>query len=124
MNFLLFDGQANVDFGSEFEIKFLENIWKQLQSLIGSKLDQSGITLVIFYFMSLDKPEFTQFANEISVKCTLADCFSMMGQLIYGKNHNPNEECVKIMNFLRENCKRNNWDLAKWLEIQMMVLKF
>ena len=51
MNFLLYDGQANAgwytpqgprdkrliilnfvsDFGSEFEINFMENIWKQLQ---------------------------------------------------------------------------------------------
>ena len=48
----------------------------------------------------------------------------MMGQLLYGKNYLPNEECRKIMNFLRENCQRNNWDLAKWLETQMLVLKY
>ena len=54
-------------------------------SLIGSKLDQSGVALVIFYFLSLEKPEFTKFANELSTKSDLTHCFSMLGQLIYGE---------------------------------------
>ena len=55
MNFLLCDGQANAgwysfrgisilnfasDFGSEFEINFLENIWKQLQRCENVKVVQ------------------------------------------------------------------------------------
>ena len=90
-----------------------------------SKLDQSGIAVVMFYFVSLDKPEFTQFANELTIKCDLTHCFSMLGQLIYGKCYElvNDKECLKVIDFIRENCKRNGWDLKKWLEIQMKVLK-
>ena len=90
-----------------------------------SKLDQSGIAVVMFYFVSLDKPEFTQFANELTIKCDLNHCFSMLGQLIYGKCYELiyDKECLKIIEFIREYCKRNDWDLKKWLEIQMKVLK-
>ena len=94
-------------------------------SLIGSKLDQSGVALVIFYFLSLEKPEFTKFANELSTKSDLTHCFSMLGQLIYGECYDSvyDEECLKVMEFIREYCRRNDWDLAEWLKIQMKVLK-
>ena len=93
--------------------------------MIGSKLEQSGVALVMFYFLSLEKPEFTVFANELSSKSDLTHCFSILGQVIYGKCYESvyDKECLKVMEFIRECCKRNGWDLAKWLEIQMKVLK-
>ena len=90
-----------------------------------SRLDQSGIALVMFYFVSLDKPEFTQFANELTIKCDLTHCFAMLGQLTYGKCYELvyDKECLKIIEFVQEYCKRNCWNLGKWLVIQMKVLK-
>ena len=94
-------------------------------SLIGSKLGQSGVALVIFYFLSLEKTEFTKFATELSTKSDLTHCFSMLGQLIYGKSCESvlDEECLKVMKFIRDYCSRNGWDLAEWLKLQMKVLK-
>ena len=83
-------------------------------------LDQSGTALVILYFVSLDKPEFTQFAKELSFKSTLTHCFAVMSQLIYKKSYGGESE--KIMTFIREYCKRNDWKLSKWLKFQMKVL--
>ena len=105
----------------KFRPLYLAN--KYVFSLMESKLDQSGIAVVMFYFVSLDKPEFTQFANELTMKCDLTHCFSMLGQLIYGKELIYDKECLKVIEFIREYCKRNCWNLKKWLEIQMKVLK-
>ena len=88
--------------------------------MTSKKLDQAGTALVILYFVSQDKPEFTQFAKELSYKSSLTHCFSVMSQLIYKKSYD--DESEKIMNFLRGYCKRNDWTLSKWLEIQMKVL--
>ena len=110
---------------STLELFFKIHVDVNFFSLIGSKLEQSGVALVIFYFVSLEKPEFTKFANELSTKSDLTHCFSMLGQLIYGTCSESvlDEECLKVMEFIREYCRRNDWNLAEWLKIQMKVLK-
>jgi len=118
MNFLLFDGQANADFGSDFEIRFMENIWKQLQSLMEkAEFEARGYAMIMFYFLSLDKPEFTQYAKELSLQTTRDDYY-FIAWFLTMDNVPFRPEYKKVTTFLRENCKRNGWNLTEWLKIQ------
>ena len=88
-------------------------------SLIDSKVSSKmGRALIVFYFVSLDKPEFTQYAEEIATKSTLEACYSMAWCLNLGKNFEHAPEYSKIITFLRDHCERNNWSLNDWMKIQ------
>ena len=87
-----------------------------------SKLGQDGHAMVILYFLSLDKPEFSEYAQKLSVKTTRKDCNSIAWQIMMDKG-DPNAEIQKLMAFLRENCIRNKWDITEWLKIQSKVSK-
>ena len=85
-----------------------------------AKFGTGGYAMIIIYFVSLDKPEFTEYAKKLSAKTDPASCFIMAWLLVMGKNTNVPEN-KKLMKFLRENCKRNNWDLTEWLKTQSKV---
>ena len=82
-----------------------------------SNLGQDGYAMIIFYFLSLDKPEFTEFAKKLSGKTTRKECNSIAWLIILDKG-DSNAEVQKLMTFLRENCIRNKWDITEWLKIQ------
>ena len=87
-----------------------------------SKVGQDGYAMVMFYFLSLDKPEFTEFAQKLSVKTTRKECNSIAWLILLDKV-DPNAEIQKLMVFLRDNCIRNKWDITEWLKIQSKVSK-
>lgn len=119
MNFLLFDGQASTDFGSDFELRFMENIWKQLQRLIKeAKFEAKAYALVMFYFLSLNKPEFDQYAKQLSVYTDKESYYSLSWYITMGYNDPSKPEYEKLINFLRDNCDRNDWNITDWLKIQ------
>merc|ERR1719394_2077386 len=74
--------------------------------------------MIMFYFLSLDKPEFTQFAEDVSWYTSIQDYFYMAWYLTMNFRDPSNQEFNKLVTFLRENCKRNEWDLTEWLKIQ------
>ena len=80
-----------------------------------------GYSMIMFYFLSLDKPEFTEYAESVSWYVTKRDYFYMSWYLTMNSTHPSNQEYQKLIAFLRENCKRNGWDLTEWLKIQSKV---
>ena len=85
-------------------------------SMATSKLGPTGIAMVIFYFVSLDKPEFTQFAETLSVRTTLDKCFSTAWRLSMESRYEG--EKGKIATFLEENCSNIEWNFNGWLKRQ------
>ena len=76
--------------------------------------------MIIYYFLSLDKPEFTEYAKKLSAKTKIMYCFNIAWWIVLGPNDFVFEH-QKLMTFLREHCKRNKWDLTEWLKTQSKV---
>ena len=76
--------------------------------------------MVIFYLVSLNKPEFTQFAQELAPKTTSDTCLAIAWVLSRDKTFKP-EEYKKVVDFLHDHCKRSNCDMTEWVEIQRKV---
>ena len=85
-----------------------------------AKLGKDGYALIIIYFLSLDKPEFTEYAKKISAKSERMNCFNVTWWIVMDMNM-TNPDYQKLFTFFRENCKRNNWDLIEWLKTQSEV---
>ena len=85
-----------------------------------ARFDAKAYAMIMFYFLSLDKPEFTQYAKELSLHTTRDDSFYMAWFLTMDhKIKKP--EYQTVITFLRENCERNGWNLTEWLKIQSKV---
>ena len=80
-----------------------------------------GYALIMFYFLSLDKPEFAQYAEDLSWYTKRADYYYMAWYLTMGYTDTSNQEYQRLITFLRENCERNGWDLTEWLKTQSKV---
>ena len=76
--------------------------------------------MIVYYFLSLDKPEFTEYAKKLSAKTARINCFNIAWWIVMGKNDSI-VELQKLITFLREHCKRNNWDLTEWFKTQSKV---
>ena len=85
-----------------------------------AKIGKAGYAMVIYYFLSLDKPEFTEYAKKLSEKTERSNCFNMAWWVVMGQN-DTRDGVQKLINFLRENCDRNNWDLFEWFKTQSKV---
>ena len=86
--------------------------------LIDARLGSKGTALIIFYFLSLDKNDFTKYAVLLSEKTTLDHCYAMAWMFTIKRGFGG--EYNKIENFIRENCERNKWSLSKWLKTQSL----
>ena len=86
-----------------------------------AKIGKLGYAILVYYFLSLDKPEFTEYAKKLSKKTKRGKCFSIAWWIVMGKNVHSNVELQKMITFLRENCERNKWDLTEWLKTQSKV---
>ena len=87
-------------------------------------IQPAGCALVILYFVSLDKPEFTQFAEHLFEQTTIVQCQATCwiisrGQIYSGTCQKRNE----IISFLRDYCKQNKWEMLDWLDTQMKDFK-
>ena len=51
-------------------------------SLIQSRLGPNGVSLIILYFVSIEKPEFNRFAEKLSAKTNLTYCQAMAWSLL------------------------------------------
>ena len=81
--------------------------------------------LVIIFFVSLDKEEFTQCAKELACKVTYKkDCFYISWLLAIGKTFKSMPESNKMVLFMRQHCEGNNWDMTEWLKIQSKSLNY
>ena len=77
-----------------------------------------GHALVMLYFVSLDKPEFIQFAEQISTKTSLDQCYAM-GWVVSANYTFPVKQVDEMMSFLRDCANRDNWEVSVWLKNQM-----
>ena len=85
-----------------------------------AKFEARGYAMIMFYFLSLDKPEFTQYAKELSLHTTRDDYF-FVAWFLTMEYTTSQLEYQKVITFLRENCKRNGWNLTEWLKTQSKV---
>ena len=85
-----------------------------------SKLNREGYAMIVFYFLSLDKPEFTVYAKKLSEKTARINCFNIAWWMVMG-NNDSDVELQKLITFIREYCERNEWDLTEWLKTQRKV---
>ena len=97
-------------------VRFLGSFFNSYFSMAVSKLGRTGIAMVIFYFVSLDKPEFTQFAQTLSARTTLDKCFSTAWRMSLGSRYGGEDE--KLAKFLQENCSNIEWNFNWWLKRQ------
>ena len=86
--------------------------------MVEVRLGPKGTALVIFYFLSLDKNEFTQFAVHLSENTSLDQCYAMSWMLTIGKGFDG--EYNKIETFLKKHCEENKWKIGKWLKTQSL----
>ena len=77
--------------------------------------------MIILYLLSLEKPEFTQFAKDLAPETTADSCLAVAWILSRKQTFPHKKEYAKIVDFLTDNCKRNKWDLTEWLIIQREV---
>ena len=80
-----------------------------------------GYAILVYYFLSLDKPEFTEYAKILSAKTERMHCFNFAWWMVLGQNLDSNDKLQKMITFLRENCERNKWDLTEWFKTQSKV---
>ena len=85
-----------------------------------SDFDDRGYAMIIMYLLSLEKPEFTQFAKELAPKTTVDSCLAIAWVLTRQQTFDM-EDYSKIVDFLNDNCKRNKWNITKWVIIQRKV---
>ena len=85
-----------------------------------AKLIEEGYAMIVYYFLSLEKPEFTEYAKKLSAKTDRINCFNIAWWIVIGQN-DSDAELQKLITFLREHCKRNNWDLTEWFKTQSKV---
>ena len=85
-----------------------------------AKFGTGGYAMIIIYFVSLDKPEFTEYAKKLSAKTDIMNCYGMAWWIVMGRNE-TRPEYQNLITFLREHCKRNNWDLTEWMKTQSKV---
>ena len=103
-------------------IRFSKRLMQDYFSLLKKAgYEAKGYAMIMFYFLSLDKPEFTQYAKELSLHTTIEDYFFMAWYLAMGHNKTNRQEYQKVATFLRENCERNGWNLTEWLKIRSKV---
>ena len=72
------------------------------------------------YLLSLEKPEFTQFANELAPRTTEDSCLAIAWILSRKQNFNS-KDYSSIVDFLNDYCERNKWNMAEWIIIQREV---
>ena len=85
--------------------------------------------LIIFYFLSIDKQEFNEFAftlmddvsASVSIKPTIKDLHAMAWKIGVMKKDFKNEEVQKLVVFIRNHCERNGLPLIEWLKVQRRV---
>lgn len=85
------------------------------------RFEYKGYAMIIFYLVSLNKPEFTQFAKELAPKTTKDSCLAIAWILSRHRTFSHSEEYSKIVNFLHDHCKRSKCGVTKWAEIQRQV---
>ena len=72
----------------------------------------------MFYFVSIEKEEFDDFAEKLSKNIKLNDCYTLAWKIGVMKENFMNEEVQKLVVFIRNHCKRNRLNLVEWLKIQ------
>ena len=85
-------------------------------SLAVAKLRRGGIAMVLFYLVSLEKPEFTEFAKRLSARTTLEKCFATAWTMSLGYRYEG--EADQLVKFLQEHCSNNEWNFDAWLKLQ------
>ena len=85
-----------------------------------ARLGPKGHAMLVYYFLSLEKPEFIEFARQLSVKTSKNECYSMAWYFIM--DHTDPNDCTifecNIITFIRDYCERNKWDMSQWLKTQ------
>ena len=86
-----------------------------------AKFDAKGYAMVMFYFLSLNKPEFNQYAKQLSLYTNKESYYYLSWYITMGNNDPSMPEYEKLINFLRDNCDQNDWNITDWLKIQSKV---
>ena len=81
--------------------------------------------LIIFYFLSIEKQEFFEFAftlmDDVEFKLTQNDFHAMAWKIGVMKKDFKNEEVQKLVVFIQNHCERNGLPLIEWLKVQRRV---
>ena len=88
--------------------------------MMKANFDNRGYAMIIMYLLSLEKPEFIQFAKELAPRTTMDSCLAIAWILSRKQNFEPGNYS-KIVDFLNDNCRRNKWGMTKWVTIQREV---
>ena len=93
---------------------------KVLRLIERARLGPKGHAMLVYYFLSLEKPEFTEYARQLSAKTSKNECYSMAWYFIM--DHTDPNDCTifecNIITFIRDYCERNKWDMSQWLKTQ------
>ena len=106
--------------------------------LSNSNVGSMGNALIMFYFVSINKPEFDDFAEKLSTKSKsrlvtnrwfvnsrcefLSDCYTAAWCTMVEDDFERDFLQTKtVATFLREHCTRNDLNLTEWLKTQSKV---
>ena len=107
----------------EFTLTF-----RLIAKIPNSKNQKQIVILMAFYFVSIEKEEFTwdDFMDEpfeTDVELTRNDIYTIAWKIGVMKEDFQNEQVQKLLVFIRNHCERNGSPLIEWLKVQMRVRK-
>ena len=93
------------------------------------KIRKRTAILIIFYFLSIEKQEFFEFAftlmddvdDSVEFKLTQEDFRAIAWKMGVMKKDFKNEVVQKLVVFIQNHCERNGLPLIEWLKVQRRV---
>ena len=80
--------------------------------------------MIVFYFISIEKKDFNDFAEKLSKNIGLNDYYTLAWKIGVMKEDFEDKEVQKLVVFIRNHCKRNGFFLVDWLQTQRKVSNF
>ena len=74
--------------------------------------------LIVFYFISIEKKDFDDFAEKLSKNIKLNEFYTLAWSVGVMQENYQDKEVQKLVVFIRNHCKRNELHLIDWLKIQ------
>jgi len=101
-------------------------MFRLVAKITKSKSRKRTAILIIFYFLSIEKQEFFEFAftlmdDSVEFNLTQKDFHAMAWKIGVMKKDFKNEEVQKLVVFIQNHCERNGLPLIEWLKVQRRV---
>ena len=97
-------------------------IFRLIAKISDTKSQNRIKMLIVFYFISIEKKDFDDFAEKLSKNIELNEYYTLAWSIGVMNENYQDKEVQKLVVFLRNHCDRNELPLIDWLKIQRKVL--